>query len=456
MTDIAGLHAFSETPERDVARFFAGREAFLDHIKKACEGAAHTIAEGGKITSATRLFYGAPGAGKTSLLTEFHVHAARGNFGTPAPVIVDLPSSQSLRREEDVILQIAEALGKDSLFRTTTHSDARVNADIPVIGGGVTKGQVQNPPAATFFHLKQITKTLSPRRPILLCVDEIQNMNPEAKDIMDILQQGKHGLPIIPIYAGLGNSLNVIMRHGVSRPVSGYIHGVEALASTEAEAAVTAMLDRFKVDQSGADRDWPATLAQRADCWPQHLHNAMRALALELIRRDVKGVLARVNPEAVFTHERRLRMQAYGWRMSEMISDHRELAARVMQRVVASTPTRSEVKQIIAVLHKTRSCILTEGVSVNSFFNELLHQGLLQEFHEERADGTIVDVLRCPIPSLATFVMERGGVDSSLLLPEPAAEPPLKAAPEEEGGDPYACPEPKPPSYEDADPSKIS
>ena len=69
-------------------------------------------------------------------------------------------------------------------------------------------------------------------------MDEIQNIEPEAKALLSRLHLGNHGLPIIPIYAGLGNSLNMLMNHGVSRPVSDYIHSVGALANDEAQECV--------------------------------------------------------------------------------------------------------------------------------------------------------------------------------------------------------------------------
>ncbi|MCY4302958.1 MAG: hypothetical protein OXC68_14650 [Aestuariivita sp.] len=427
MADIAGLRAFSEIQERDEAPFFTGRDAYITHIQKACANALTKITYRQSITSATRLFYGAPGAGKTSLLNEIAKRSARRDFGDINPLVVRLASEKSLNNEDDIVLQIAETLGKDRVFRTTVHSDTSVNAAIPAIGsGGVTKGHVQDPPAATFFNLKHIYKDIVPKCPILLCIDEIQNIGPKASEMMSLLHQGEHGLPIIPIYAGLGNSLNVMMDHGISRPVDGYIHSVGALAKDEARTAVTEMLTRFEVDQNGAMIDWPDTLAERSDSWPQHLHNAMRALALELIRPEVNGNLKQVDTAAVFNQEERMRMRAYRWRVSEMLSDHRELTAQVMHHVVTSDLTRPEVKTIIEDVHEKTPHKLPANMTVDSFFDHLAHRGLLQEFDQQDADGKIRDVIRCPIPSLATYIMERGGVDPSYDPVVLASKPPTK------------------------------
>ncbi|MCY4317413.1 MAG: ATP-binding protein [Roseovarius sp.] len=446
MADIAELSAFSEIQDRDSAMFFTGRDVYITHIRKACEGAAKNIAEGGKITSATRLFYGAPGAGKTSLLTEIQVRARLGAFGTPVPTVIDI-DCEHLKQERDLVLILAKHLKKEGVFRTVSHEQASIGAHIlNILQGSLQKGQSQDPPEATFDQLESLYTAAGTPSPILLCVDEIQTIQPEAKAMLSRLHQGKHGLPIIPIYAGLGNSLQILMSHNISRPVSGYIHSVGALADTEAQAAVTAMLDRFEVDQRGADRDWPATLAQQSDGWPQHLHNAMRALALELIRPEVNGVLAHVNPEAVFTQERRLRMRAYGWRISEMLHQTKGLAAQVMHHIIKKPRDRSDVESLVLILDQNaptdparRPYSLPEGKGAEDYVDHMMRQGVLQEFHEEQADGTITDVLRCPIPSLATFVMERGGVDPSHRPPDRAAESPKiddrAIKPKEEEGD---------------------
>ena len=424
MADIDGLSRFSRLKERDVAPFFVGREHNLNDIDMAYNDAVESYHHGHCITSETRLFYGAPGAGKTSLLHEIQARAKRGGFGTPIPHVLRMPH-YCLNTEKAVVMEIAEHLQKDGVFRTISHEQVSIGAQIlNILQGSVQKGQTQDPTEATFGQLRALYSAVENPLPILLCVDEIQNITPDAKSMLSALHEGTHGLPIIPIYAGLGNALDTLMAHGVSRPVSGYIHSVGALAPEEAQECVQDMFAAFKVKCTGALDDWPAILAAWSDCWPQHLHNGMRALAHELARPDVNGVLQRVVLENVARTARAFRNEAYGWRISEMLSDHRELAAHVMQHVVTSPLTRPAVKQIITTLHQTISGTLSEGFSVSNFFNELLHQGLLQEFHEEQPDGTMIDVMRCPIPSLATYVMQLGGVDpetvpSSVSNPSP-------------------------------------
>ncbi|MCY4151321.1 MAG: ATP-binding protein [Aestuariivita sp.] len=418
MADIQGLQKFSELQERDEAMFFAGRAAYITHIQQACKDAVTKQQANQPITSATRLFYGAPGAGKTSLLHEIEKRAVNGDLGTIQPIIVTLPSCHLLKSEEGIVLHIAKKFEKDAVFRTTATSETAFTAGIlDLLKGMARREHIQNPPRATFDNLEDIYRRGNLQRPILLCVDEIQNIKPAADEMLGLLHQGNHGLPIIPVYAGLGNSLNMLMNHGVSRPVSGYIHSVGALANDEAQECVSSMLKAFNVDCTGVKEDWPAILAECSDCWPQHLHNGMRALAKELIRPDVNGVLRCVSLTNVSDTERAFRNKAYSWRISEVLARTKRLAGCVMQQVTARSCDFDGVESIVLTLDqqapqdpKQKSASLPEDMSATDYVNHMIHYGLLQEF----TSGETNNVVTCPIPSLATYVMQRGGID-----PEP-------------------------------------
>ena len=101
---------------------------------------------------------------------------------------------------------------------------------------------------------------------------------------------------------------NILMEDGVSHLVSGYIRSIGALTKEESRNCGQSMFKAFGVDETDVTHDWPKTLAAHADCWPQQLHNGMRALAQELPRPDVNGALRNVsiprvsNTEKTFRH----------------------------------------------------------------------------------------------------------------------------------------------------------
>ncbi|MCY4152302.1 MAG: ATP-binding protein [Aestuariivita sp.] len=412
MVDREGLRAFSELQERDEALFFTGRTAYINHIQKACADSVKKRQAKRPITSATRLFYGAPGAGKTSFLTELKKRAQCGDLGTSVPHIMSINHTR-LSNEKDLVLEMAQHLETDGVFRTIAQEQVGMGANIlSILKGSIQHTQTRHPPDATFGQLSALYKALKHQRPILLCVDEIQNIEPDAKAMLSLLHEGNHGLPIIPVYAGLGNSLNLLMDHGVSRPVSGYIHSVGALAPHEAKECVEWMLKAFDVDMTDAEDNWPEILAQCSDCWPQHLHNGMRALAQELIHPTVNGRLSAVSLKRVSNTERAFRHEAYSWRISEMISNHRTFVGHIMQQIVTSSPTRLEARQMIEDVDKLTPHKLPAEMTAIRFLNHLVQRGLLQEFNQ-RDDPELFlgGVIKCPIPSLATYVMQYGGID---------------------------------------------
>ena len=453
MADVSGLQEFSEIQERDEALFFTGRTTYITHIQKACNSAVKKLQANHPITSATRLFYGAPGAGKTSLLHELKKRAQRGDFSTPVPHVVSA-SHTDLNKEKELVLTIAQHLEMDGVFRTIAEEQAGMGANIlNILNGSIQHTHTRHPPEATFGQLAALYRALKHQPPILLCVDEIQNIKPESDEMLSLLHQGNHGLPIIPVYAGLGNSLNMLMNHGVSRPVSGYMHSVGALVLDEARASVSTMLKAFDVDCTDVKNDWPTILAERSDCWPQHLHNGMRALAQELTRPTINGRLSAVSLERVSTTERAFRNEAYSWRISEILNRTKQLTGRVMQQVMAQPCDFDTVESIVLALDqqapndpKRKSTSLPQDMSAIEYVNHMIHRGLLQEF----TTGETNSVVTCPIPSLATYVMQFGEAD-------PKSPPILaKTQHKESREDVQEFDPPEPSPYTNTDPYKIS
>ncbi len=68
--DLEGLRAFVREGDRNRARFFVGREAQIRDIEQACADAFAGFRAGRPLAGTTRLIQGAPGAGKTALLSQ--------------------------------------------------------------------------------------------------------------------------------------------------------------------------------------------------------------------------------------------------------------------------------------------------------------------------------------------------------------------------------------------------
>ncbi len=288
--DLAGLAAFTRLNDRDEAWFFSGRGAEIDEIERLCTEALDRARQGQAARSATRLFQGAPGAGKTALLTALQqrwderARNARVHdpIGSPAgiPLVVELELGDFASEEVVVRCLLDEVAPEVEMeARETRLREVSAEAGFSGIRGGGKTGVMIAPRE---LSLRELARVLPPRdwtRPVCLMVDEIQNVGSEAKNLLVTLHKGNHGLPIVPLYAGLGSSLDVLATHGLSRLGVTAVHDIGALAPEEAQGAVRMMFERYRVDLEGVDHDWPSELASLSECWPQHLHNAMRALA---------------------------------------------------------------------------------------------------------------------------------------------------------------------------------
>ena len=252
-----------------------------------------------------------------------------------------------------------------------------------------------------------------PQWPCAVCVmiDEIQNVKAPGLDVLEQMHLGEHGLPIVPVLAGLGNALDALDGIGLSRMADESVRGIGALSPEEAAVIAERMLDECGVDRAGANFGWPAWLAERSEGWPQHLHNGMAALAQELVRAG--GALSDVGGAAVEALESRRRERSYSRRVSWQMDSSVALVAGTLDNLTGGAPpeadttwTAAEIEWHIRGLAEENAdrapgWALPDGMTAPAFFGHLVHKGV---FHRDGKDGPYV----CPIPSLASYLVRRG------------------------------------------------
>ncbi len=280
--DLEGLAEFVRTGDREDARFFVGRAGVIGHISDVCARAGKRAGDGQGPKGATQLLRGAPGAGKTAILSELAKLWEAG--GGEGPVTVHL-EPVDLGDQARVASLIAEAGSPGASGDWRTQRSWSVGGAVGLGGTGAdgrTGGSVHPEDAG----LDTLGRTLPGRtwpRPVCLMVDEIQTVGPEAGPMLLALHTARHGLPVVPVYAGLGDSHDRLQAAGLTRLESEAVHEVGALGDGEAAYAVERMLDEFRVPAGDARVSWPTLIAGLSDGWPQHLHNGMRALAKGLL-----------------------------------------------------------------------------------------------------------------------------------------------------------------------------
>ncbi|MCY4319926.1 MAG: AAA family ATPase [Alphaproteobacteria bacterium] len=401
--------------DRDEAWFFSGRGAEIDEIERLCTEALDRVRQGQAARGATRLFQGAPGAGKTALLTALQqrwderarnarVHDPIGSpAGIPLAVLVhwnDLGSEDAVAR---TILKALDPALEETYRRTgTVGLDAGLR--IPGVSVGGRASGSTAPPSLTFLELVRAVPPSAWTRPVCLMVDEVQAVDRSV--VLSLLHQGIAGLPVVPLLAGLGSSQDHLaaLNIGLSRLAIDAVHDIGALAPEEAQGAVRMMFERYRVDLEGVDHDWPSELASLSECWPQHLHNAMRALAEGLVA--VGGRLAAVDTARVLDRDRHYRTISYSRRVSPAMDEARCLVGAVMAALPESGTDRAAIIDSLDRVAEARGAEsvawrLPRGMDNAMLFDHLVHQGALQRGTDK--------LYHCPIPSFRTYLIQNGG-----------------------------------------------
>ena len=212
--------------------------------------------------------------------------------------------------------------------------------------------------------------------------------------------EATHGLPVVPLLAGLGNSGEVLDGAGISRLARGSVHWLGPLEPGQPADAVRLMLRHFGIDSAAGETDrWAARLEERSDRWPQHLNGAMAALAEALLAAD--GALGKVEPDSVLARERAYRVESYEARRSPEMRESRRFLAALM----AANPDGKQPDDILADMERLArdraGWRLPEGHDARP---------LLRPFWSARACCRTVGDGRfaCPIPSLGRYLADKG------------------------------------------------
>ena len=414
--DLEGLRAFVREGDRNRARFFVGREKQIRDIEQVGADAFAGFRSGRPLAGSTRLVQGAPGAGKTALLSHIasmaentekerpgawrrFLRKAQDKEPQPRILLVDVGD---LGHPERLVLRIAEMLDpkKARKLRQTRSSSMGVRAGTDGFGASGGETVATAPPQAGFAELGSLFPAEDWPGPLLLMVDEVQTLRAEQAPVLQSLHLATAGLPIAPVLAGLANARDVLARCGISRLNEDGVHMLGRLNAGEPAEAVCSMLDAFRVETAGADAErWAARLEDHSDGWPQHLQNAMLSLAEALV--ETNGMLACVDEAAVLAGTRERRERAYRARRSPRMQEALFLLARVMAAVPDAGLRLNEVVGIIGARAR-QGCgwNLPEGMSPRDFLDHLVHRGALQSGEDDR--------LVCPIPSFRRFLIEEG------------------------------------------------
>ena len=409
-SDRKKLRKFAGTTDRYLTGNFAGREAEITRIMKRIDDVRdrHRSGEIKPAAGATMLIQGAPGAGKTSLIDKLRqdwTEAAEGETApTSGPFEDGCPPSLP-----DVASIDAEALNSPAALEAdlrragqplrAAHRLASVFSGLQFLGIGVS---VDVPKELA----DQVIRDAS--RPLVLFIDEIQNAKVDgmAGEFLNRMHSGSTGAPVIPIYAGLAHSRDVLSRAGLTRLAVGAVINLGCLSEEETGESADKFFRMHEVKAAPETKERWKELVWRESCgWPQHLHNTLRSVAEELIL-DPDGDLEKIDPFAARRRSAAQRADYYAARMRGGLARARVLLGRVME-AISDGRDEAACINLIDSLHQPgdRATAVPRGMEAEDFFDLMIARGLLQESVDEAG------VYCAPIPSMRNWcVAVAGGV----------------------------------------------
>ena len=398
--DLALIKKYAEVGDRVSPPVFVGRREEIGIVEKNCRAVVDLSKEGKKTAGALVVFRGAPGAGKTALLS--HLEETRdGNPERPYALelnLEDLENTAALAGK--IIQELAPAAEK--MFRTRIVNNISVSGGI---AGVITAaGEAVEELAAPKISFATLPKLFPPetwKRPLCLLVDEIQKVTKRHENCLQLLHLGIHGLPIVTVAAGLADSVEKLNEAMSPRLSRGNIRTLGALVPDEVRSCVKQMFDRCRIEYSADRMDGiAAKIAERSEGWPQHVSDETSALFAGLDK--TRGILSAVNFREVDQLVDGYRKNSYQARQSEGMCRRRSLVANILKMIPERGTTSEHALRLIAAKANEKGTEpkgLPKGMDAEDFLDHLIHQGIFQP------DET--GLLSCPIPSLQSWLIKQ-------------------------------------------------
>ena len=403
------LVEFMEDRDRGKASIFVGRKAELAHVQSCINRLLRRQDEDAPGADLTTVVQGAPGAGKSALLTKLKENWPLGGKAQAVAISLDpglltLPMAEFL----DAVIARTERAPEvtrilQKYFKLKSVSVAGVSVEV----GTESSRSSGRPPV-----------------PVILLFDEIQtelvgSIPDQSRGHLTrnlrLLHTGEHNAPMFPVYGGLANSADLLRAAGLTRLAM----RSELTLPGFSDAEVDELMARFIEQHLSSARPSSSTLGRWGDAlrrdsqgWPMHCRNFLIALCEEIRAKDWRP--ENVNLDAVRASAQQLRFNYYMQRMQDVLRNRYVLVSKVLEEMRRVPPMQDDqIIDAIARAHQARSSgdlgrgSLPEGVTASQAFDAMLYAGIVQKVGKDK--------FACPIPSLASYIAARATVPVSAL-----------------------------------------
>ena len=279
------LYDFAKSTDRGSSLVFVGRDAELDRLAEFAEqlrspppeDRLHEMLDG-----QTVLFEACPGMGKTALIREFARLAQKQGC---LAMNVDIDTLASHAAMKDHIARELDRLTHRRDWVARLAGAALTDAGEALRIGNFVKAAIGAAPEPTGCWPDG-----TPRPPLVLIIDEAQDLGPEHKPAVRSLHLGNLNWPILPVFAGTSGALRAMKKAGAYRLGEGRNEPFGSLPKNEARLAFPAMCDRFGIGMSPREMDrWTARIATGSHGFPQHLNVGLKSAAEEILAANGQG-----------------------------------------------------------------------------------------------------------------------------------------------------------------------
>jgi len=255
--------------DRDVAPFFAGRQAEIKSFENALESAEE------KSQAVFRIYQGAPGCGKTSLA--FHLPKI-----TAETTIFTRFSETDNFDKASLAVAIHDAVAAEN--KPTELVKEMMELAMSLIGKDETAQMIK---AGRVKHVPKNAK-------VVIHIDEAHSMGEKFDGFLKALHVKGVGWPCVVLLTGLNQTRSrVVGIKGLSRLAKDVTINMGAMAHEECVASTMDMLGA--IGAIGDREDAARRTASLSFGWPQHLTTAQEALRDELIREEIAGDLSKAD-----------------------------------------------------------------------------------------------------------------------------------------------------------------
>ena len=396
MSGPQGLQDFIDDNDRLAPLLFVGRTRAINRISRTVERVRAGSREG-----FTQVITGAPGAGKTALLRELAqqlVHKSNVR-------VVQLNPEDFNDRALAVQNFLKQAAREASAVITETEGEqVQMSGGLPGVaqfqGGGQSSRSVQRSETPVSFS-NAFDLMENKDKLVVVLVDEAQYWGADTNDgtssLLSEAHQNKANLPLLIVAAGLGDTREMLRHRGVSKLATDPNPLVLGpLSNDDMSKVVEAFFDRFHIKGGPCLRaEWRQAIIERTNGWPRHLTNALRGAAQVLVARN--GDLEQSWLSDACDQGAEFRQQYYFDQIAPFLETPQLLSAVFAAMPKGIGASRFALKNAIDKAYEAYPSLADE-MGRGEVVTRLLHQGLIQDFGQNRYD--------CPIPSMRAYVDE--------------------------------------------------